>query len=650
MVTQNFSGKASVIIRATDFYKRTQAIYETTTRWFLERFDPYDLDNTAPEQDLWPYLKSHIKPMRHVISASVLFTVIAATIEVWLIQYAGQIVDILASNTPAELWKTEGTGLMLAALVVLLVRPAAQFLRLAINDISFNCNAATLVRWRAYDHLIRQSVGWFQEDLTGRTSGRVVEIGNHVADAIHRALNTVAFGLVYMIGVVVLMAGTEIWLALPLLLWLALYIGVLAWIMPRMIPAQHNFQAAKSALVGSVVDSFANFETLKLFAPVNQIANEQRAALENTRQTLFKTRQIGTALRTILVALEAVVIVGFVGYGIWLWTKGVATIGVVSAAIALSLRITTMADWILESIWWLFQRMGSLREALLTIGQPIDIPQQKNAPALKITNAAIEVNNLHHHYGQKSGGLNNLSLSIAAGEKVGIVGRSGAGKSTLVNLLLRFFDAEQGSISIDNQDISIVDQDSLRRAIGTVAQQASLLNRSVKDNILLGRDDVSEQQLVSAATRARAHEFIEQLCDKKGRKGYDAHVGERGIKLSGGQRQRIALARVLLKDAPILLLDEATSALDSQVEAEIQQSLIDAMKNKTVIAIAHRLSTIARMDRIIVMDNGSIVEEGTHQELIDKQGIYANFWGQQSDGFINTSIQNSVIPCVNPEN
>lgn len=614
-----------------------QLTYESITRWFLNRFDPYDLTGSAPEQKLLPYLKSHIKPMRHIIIGSVIVTIFAASIEVWLIQYAGQIVDILASSNPEQLWQTEGNGLLTAALVVVVIRPLAQFLRLAVNDISFNCNAATLVRWRAYDHLLHQSVGWFQEDLTGRTSGRLVDIGNHVSDAIHSTLNTLAFGLVYMVGVVGLMAGTEVWLAVPLLLWLILYIGVLTWIMPRMIPAQHKFQAAKSALVGTVVDSFANFETLKLFAPKDQIAKEQRLSLENTREALFRTRQIGTALRTTLVILEAVVIVGFVGYGIWLWSIDAATIGTISAAIALSLRITTMADWILDSIWWLFQRIGSLREALQTIGQPIEIPQSENAPELNVVAGQIDITGLHHHYGARHGGLENLSLSIRPGEKVGIVGRSGAGKSTLVNLLLRFFEAEKGSISIDRQNIRDVNQDSLRAAVGMVAQQASLLNRSVRDNIVLGREDVTEEQLVSAATQARAHHFISTLTDKQGRSGYDAHVGERGIKLSGGQRQRVAIARVILKDAPILILDEATSALDSEVESEIQQSLVDIMQNKTVIAIAHRLSTISRMDRIIVMDQGQIIEQGTHAELIARSGIYADFWGRQSDGFIDTS-------------
>ena len=611
-------------------------VYERITRFFLNATDPYDLSETAPHSEVWPYLKSHFKPMRAVLIASVLVTVLAASVEVWLIQYAGKIIDKMVASSPSTFWEDEGLAVMGAALLVIFFRPFAQFLRLAVNDISVQCNIANLVRWRAYDHLIRQSVGWFQEDLSGRTSGRLVDIGNYVGDIIYKAINAVGFGLVYMIGVVVLMAGTEIWLALPLILWLGLYIGVLVWVIPRMVDAQQEFQSAKSALIGTVVDGFSNFDTLKLFAPRHQITSEQRHRLEDTRQTLFITRQISVALWTVLIGLEAIVMVGFIGYGVWLWSVEAASIGVVSSAIALSLRITTMADWILDSIWWVFRSVGSLREALKTIGQPIAIPQKEDAPDLVVTDAAIEFRELRHHYGQSQGGVEDISLSIKPGEKIGLVGRSGAGKSTLVNLTLRFFEADGGTILIDGQDIKDVDQDSLRSAIGMVAQQAALLNRSVKDNILLGRTDVTDAQLVEATTLACAHDFIKDLRDNKGRKGYDAHVGERGVKLSGGQRQRVALARVILKDAPILILDEATSALDSEVEAEIQKSLVGVMQNKTVIAIAHRLSTIAQMDRIIVMDGGKIVEQGTHDELIAKGGLYASFWDRQSGGFIDT--------------
>ena len=610
--------------------------YERITRFFLNATDPYDLSEAGPHSQVWPYLKSHFRPMRAVLFASVLVTVLAASVEVWLIQYAGKIIDKMVASSPSEFWKEEGLAVTGAALMIVFFRPLAQFLRLAVNDISVQCNIANLVRWRAYDHLIRQSVGWFQEDLSGRTSGRLVDIGNYVGDIIYKAINAVGFGLVYMVGVVVLMAGTEIWLALPLVLWLGLYISVLIWVIPRMVDAQQEFQSAKSALIGTVVDGFSNFDTLKLFAPRDQITSEQRHRLEDTRQTLFITRQISVALWTVLIGLEAIVMVGFIGYGVWLWSVEAASIGVVSSAIALSLRITTMADWILDSIWWVFRSVGSLREALKTIGQPIAIPQEANAPALIVTDAKIEFKNLKHHYGQSQGGVEDISLSIKPGEKIGLVGRSGAGKSTLVNLILRFFEAEGGTIMIDGQDIRDVDQDSLRGAIGMVAQQAALLNRSVKDNILLGRTDVTDAQLVEATTLACAHDFIKDLRDNKGREGYDAHVGERGVKLSGGQRQRVALARVILKDAPILILDEATSALDSEVEAEIQKSLVSVMQDKTVIAIAHRLSTIAQMDRIIVLDGGRIVEEGTHDALNAKGGLYTNFWDRQSGGFIDT--------------
>ncbi len=613
-----------------------KGLYERITRFFLNATDPYDLSGAAPHSTVWPYLKSHFKPLRRILIASVIVTALAAAVEVWLIQYAGQVIDTLAASSLENFWETEGWGLLGAALVVFLFRPLAQFLRLAVNDISLQCNAANLVRWRAYDHLIRQSVGWFQEDLSGRTSSRLVDIGNHVTDIMYKAINAVGFGLVYMIGVVVLMAGTDIWLALPLLLWLGLYISILTWVIPRMVNAQRRFQAAKSALVGTVVDGFSNFDTLKLFAPRNQIAADLHTRLEDTRQRLFETRQISVALWTTLIMLEAVVMVGFIGYGIWLWSTDAATIGLVSAMIALSLRITTMADWILDSVWWVFRQVGSLREALTTIGQPIAIPQEDDTPELDVGAGGIEIKDLRHHYGQKQGGLDGISLSIKPGEKIGLVGRSGSGKSTLVNLILRFFEAEQGSISVNGQDIRDVDQDSLRAAIGMVAQQAALLNRSVKDNILLGHTDVSDEQLIAATKLAAAHSFIEELRDSKGREGYEAHVGERGVKLSGGQRQRVALARVILKDAPILILDEATSALDSEVEAEIQQSLISVMHNKTVIAVAHRLSTIAQMDRIVVLDQGKIVEQGTHEELKEKGGLYASFWNRQSGGFIDT--------------
>ena len=608
--------------------------YERFTTAVLNLVQPYSSTEKAPADRVWPYLKSHFLPIRKALIISLLVTVVAASIEVWLISYAGALIDTLAVTKGEDLLEAHGFELLMAALILLLFRPVSQLLRHAVNDIGLNCNVATLVRWRAHDHLAKQSVGWFQEDLTGRTAIRLVDIGNHVADIVYQWLNAMAFGLVYMVGIVVLMSDTDPRLALPLFAWLLLYISVMTLFIPRMVKAQQAFQSAKSALTGVVVDSFSNIDTLKLFSDRDLMVNDHKIGLENTRQTLFHTRQIGVSLRTILTFLEGIMMVGFVGYGLWLWTVGAASIGLIGATIALSLRITTMAEWVFDSVWWIFLRVGSLREALKTIAQPLAIPIIKGAPKLHINSGGISINNVQHHYGMDKGGLSGVSLTVKPGEKVGLVGRSGAGKSTLVNLILRFHETEHGSICIDGQNIREVEQDSLRSSIAMVSQQAALLNRSVRDNIALGRTDLSQQQIELAARKACAHDLIMQLKDSDGRVGYDAHVGERGIKLSGGQRQRVALARAILKSAPILILDEATSALDSEVEAQIQKSLNEVMDNKTVIAIAHRLSTIASMDRIVVLDAGKIVEEGTHDQLLKTNGLYATFWGRQSGGFI----------------
>ncbi len=614
-----------------------RSYYHRFTTAVLDLVQPYSSTEEPPSPDAWPYLFSHIKPLKKILLLSLLVTVIAAVTEVWMIRYAGKLIDLLAVTPPDKLWQENKTQLIGAAAVVLLFRPLSQLFRHAINTIGFSCNAATLFRWRAHNHLSRQSVGWFQEDLTGRTAIRLVDIGNHAGDVVFQLINTLAYGLVYMVGIVILMSETDIRLSVPLLVWLLLYIAVLMLFIPPMVKAQQKFQSAKSALTGVVVDGFSNIDTMKLFSERGLMVSDHYTGLENTRQALFRSREIGVSLRTVLSFLEGVIIVGFIGYGLWLWKSGSATIGLIGASVALSLRITTMAEWILDAVWWVFLRIGSLREALKTIAQPLAIPNPPDAPPLIVKHGGIEIKNVTHHYGMSKGGLNDVSLNIKPGEKIGLVGSSGAGKSTLVNLILRFHEAEHGSILIDGQNIREVEQDSLRAAIGMVSQQAALLNRSVRENIALGRSDITAQQIENAAREARAHEFIEELHDAKGRRGYDAHVGERGIKLSGGQRQRIALSRVILKSAPILILDEATSALDSEVEAEIQLALNEVMKNKTVIAIAHRLSTIAQMDRIIVMDNGEIIEQGTHQELLAAETLYARFWNRQSGGFIGVA-------------
>ena len=610
--------------------------YRALARALLGIVSPYHAGAEPPGRTVIAFLRSHLAPLRKVMILSVLVTVLAAALEVWLIGYAGRLIDQLTGTPATELWALHGWELTSIALMILFLRPCLQLARRLINDVGLDCNIATLVRWRAHTHLAQQSVGWFQSDLTGRTASRLVDIGNHAATIIYESLNILAFGLIYMVGIVTLMASTDIRLALPLFLWLALYVGLLGLVIPRMIDAQRKFQGAKSALLGGVVDSFSNFDTMKLFASRDAIEEDHKAGLEVTRSALFRTREISVALRSLIVVLEGIIMVGFVGYGIWLWSMGAATIGLVSAAMALSLRITAMAEGILDAVWRIVLAVGSMREALKTVGQPISIPEKLDATPLRVGKGGIKITGLRHHYGLGEGGLDGLDLTIHPGEKVGIVGPSGAGKSTLVNLILLFYQAEAGRIEIDGQDISNVDQDSLRNAVGMVSQQAALLNRSIRDNIALGRDHVSDRQVEAAAREAQADDFIRTLSDNEGRRGYDAHVGERGIKLSGGQRQRLALARVILKNAPILILDEATSALDSEAEARIQTALEGVMRDKTVIAIAHRLSTIAEMDRIVVLEAGRIVEIGSHAALLKANGRYASFWARQSGGFLNT--------------
>ncbi|WP_341367244.1 ABC transporter ATP-binding protein [Yoonia sp. BS5-3] len=612
--------------------------FEKVTRAGLHLVDPYQEAATlhTPPKRVWPYMRMHLRPLRWVLSLSLIATILTASIEVWLISFAGQLIDMLADTSPDQIWQEHGLTLLGAAIAVLVLRPILRMARHIFNDIGLDCNIANLVRWRAHGHLAAQSVGWFQNDLAGRTSIRLIEMGNYTASVVFNTLNTVAFGLVYMVGIVILMAGTDPRLALPILLWMLGYAAIMRWMIPRMIAAQERFQGSKSALVGKVVDSFSNFDTLKLFARKDAIEQDHLDALETTRETLFKARQLGVTIRTAIVTLEGFIMVCFIGYGIWLWSSGAASIGIVSSAIALTFRVTSLAEWMLDAIWSIFLGIGSMREGLKTLSQPLAIPSQPDAPDLVIKGGAITMTNLTHLYGGQLGGVDGVDLQISPGEKVGLVGQSGAGKSTLVNLILRFFDAESGEILIDGQNIRDVDQDSLRSAIGMVSQQAALLNRSVGDNIALGAPDISQQKMEAAAREAAAHDFITQLQDQAGRQGYAAHVGERGVKLSGGQRQRIALARVILKDAPILILDEATSALDSEVEAEIQATLGDVMRDKTVIAIAHRLSTIAQMDRIIVLDRGRIVEQGNHATLLAQGGLYASYWKHQSGGFLGT--------------
>ncbi|QHQ37491.1 ATP-binding cassette domain-containing protein [Algicella marina] len=586
-----------------------------------------------PSDRVWPFLRSLLVAMRCPILLALGLSVIAGGIEVFLIAYAGRLIDVLATADRATLWQVHGWHLIAVVLVLLVVRPVFHFAREATNDLGLRPNLDVMARWRAWAHVSRQSVGWFQDDLAGRTATRVMETGGAATVAIYRAVNTIVYVVIYVVGILILMAAADLRLAMPILLWTSLYICMTILVVPKMEATTERHQEARSALNGLMVDVFGNIGTVALFADSKAREREARTLFEGLRQRFYAVQRVEVGLNVAITVLEGVMLVGLVGYGVWLWQQGAATLGLVAAALALGFKITSMAEWLLDAVADIFASTGALREALKTVGQPLAITDAADARPLRVSGGAISLQGLHHRYGKERGGLDGVSLEIRAGEKVGLVGPSGAGKSTLANLILRFFELETGRIAIDGQDLRKVTQESLHANIAMVAQDSALLNRSLRDNITLGRD-VSEEAIRRAARLAEAENFIPDLQDKAGRRGYDAHVGERGVKLSGGQRQRIAIARVILKDAPILILDEATSALDSEVEAAIQKTLFRLMEGKTVLAIAHRLSTIAAMDRIVVMEAGRIVEQGTHDALLAAGGLYARLWARQSGGFI----------------
>ncbi|MFQ8430111.1 ABC transporter ATP-binding protein [Amaricoccus sp. W119] len=600
----------------------------------VDPYAPYDRD-AAPPDRLWPFLAEYLRPARSAILWTLLTVLIVGTGEVVLIWYAGRIVDLLGSGAPAEVWARHGVEFVLAAALLLFVKPVVQTLGSAMLNQALMPNVDALARWRSHRHVLRQSVGWFQNDFAGRIANRLMQTAPAVTDVVFQVIDALAYSVVYLLGAIWLLAGTDARLAVPLVIWTALYLGLILRMIPRIEAASRAFSDARSTLSGRIVDSYANIQSVKLFAHGGSEEAYADEAIEATRAAFARQTREMTTLDLGLSILNGLLIVSVVGFAAWLWGLGAATLGTVAAATALTLRLNSMTYWIMWVLSDLFRQIGVIREGMLTISQPIDLTDAPEAAELRVEGGEIAFDAVSHHYGRGAGGLDRVTLTIRPGEKVGIVGRSGAGKSTLVNLGLRFFDPEGGTVRIDGQDIRAVTQDSLRRRIGMVTQDPSLLHRSVRENILYGQLEAAEEAMIAAARRAQAHDFIMALRDAEGRVGYDAVVGERGVKLSGGQRQRIALARVILKDAPILILDEATSALDSEVEAAIQDTLYGVMEGKTVIAIAHRLSTIARMDRIVVLDQGRIAEQGTHAELRAQEGLYAMFWDRQSGGFIN---------------
>ncbi|GAA2545495.1 ABC transporter ATP-binding protein [Winogradskya consettensis] len=565
-----------------------------------------------------------------MIAASVVLAAISAGIEVWLIAYAGRLVDLLGATDPGNLWRDHGRELLGAAALVLIARPLVHLVREAIDDLVLKPNALTRATWRAHRYVSLQPVGWFRRDLAGRTATWVRDGGAAATSCVYNTVHALAFIAAYIVGSAWLMAATDPRLLLPLGIWLACYAALMGYVIPRYRRASATHQEANSALTGLLVDSYANADTLALLADRDAEERTDRRVFADARRAQLGVQRLEVTMNGAMTALSGILLAGLVGYGIVLWRSGAAPIGLVAAALALSFRITSLAEWLLDAVSALFGSIGALRRALVTIAQPLAVADRPDAKELAVSGGSITFTAVSHHYGRGAGGLDRLSLRIGPGERVGLVGRSGAGKSTLVNLLLRFYDAEAGTIEIDGQDITGVTQQSLRRRIAMVSQEAMLLHRSIRENIGSG-DDAT---IAAAARSAAADDFIKDLDH-----GYATQVGERGVRLSGGQRQRIALARALHRDAPILVLDEATSALDSEAEAVIQESLDRVMAGRTVLAVAHRLSTIARMDRIVVLDAGRIVAQGTHRELLDQGGLYATLWARQSGGFLDAGAQ-----------
>lgn len=604
----------------------------------IDPYAAYPVTDTPPRQ-LWPFLRDYIRPFRKVFAVAALIAMANSIIDVGLIWYIGRIVDVLSEGTPQAVWAAHGVEMILLALGVLIVKPAVGAIGVAILHNTILPNFGTMMRWRAHSHVLRQPVGWFEGDFAGRIANRIMQAPPAAGEAVFQTFDAIAFAATTLIGTLILLGQADARLMLPLIAWFIGYVALMRWTVRRAGPASQAASDARSAVTGRVVDAYSNIHSVKLFADSSQELEYGRAAIEHARQTVMAEMRVVTKMDVMLTCLNGLLIVSVTGWAMYLWYFGLASVGTVAVATTLVLRLNNMTYWIMWATTNLVQNLGTVQEGMETITHPIGLVDRPQAKALDFQAGEIVLDHISHHYGRGSGGLRDLSLTIKAGEKLGVVGRSGAGKSTLVKLILRFYDTESGRILIDGQDIATVQQDTLRRYIGMVQQDSSLMHRSVRDNILYGRPTATEDQMIRAAVQADAHGFIQTLQDPEGRTGYDAHVGERGVKLSGGQRQRIALARVILKDAPILILDEATSALDSEAEASIQDALFGVMQGKTVIAIAHRLSTIAAMDRIVVLDDGMIAETGTHQALLAKDGLYAKFWSRQSGGFIGLDAE-----------
>lgn len=604
-------------------------------RWFESLIDTFPpIEREMPPRSVWRFYLHYLLPLWPILLATLIAGLLLALVEVAMFDFLGRIVDMLAEQPGPEFFRRHASELAWMAMITLVARPFFTGLHNLLVNQAIVPGLSNRSRWLMHNYVVRQSLAFFHNDFAGRIANRVMQTGTSLRESAVQMVDALWYIVVYTGSALWLFAQADPWLMVPLLCWLVVYVGLMAFFVPRMKARAWVASDARSKATGRIVDGYTNIATLKLFSHARSEEAYVRDAIDELAVKHRLQTRVTTAMDTAIAIANGFLIVGTCGLALWLWSRGQISVGAITLATGLVIRIHNMSGWIMWTVNGIFEDIGSVQDGMQTIAQPLTVQDQPSALPLQVTRGEVHSDQIHFHYGKSGGVIAGLDLQVRAGEKIGLVGPSGAGKSTLVNVLLRLYDLEQGRILIDGQDIAQVTQESLRGQIGLVTQDTSLLHRSIRDNLLYGRPQATEAQLLDAVHKARADGFIDTLVDGEGRRGFDAHVGERGVKLSGGQRQRIAIARVLLKDAPILILDEATSALDSEVEAAIQDSLDALMSDKTVIAIAHRLSTIARMDRLVVMDGGRIVETGTHAELIAHGGLYARLWARQTGGFV----------------